>query len=390
MPDMHWGYGVCIGGVIVLVGCVSPNAVGKDIGCGMRFAWLDIDRKLLTRDVIIAIRRKIKKLIPTGEGNVHSASFARGNLEMHYGYHEWLKKLAHEQGKEDGGMVDFPAWWKGRKTADWTLRSMGTLGGGNHFIELQEDSDTGWPGIMIHSGSRNLGSLVATHHDEIARELCTKWHTPLPNQDLAFLPVDTPEGQAYLRDMELALSFARANRRLMMINCFKAVGEVLDIPVENLLLGNQVDVHHNYAALENHFGKNGYVHRKGATSAKEGEIGIIPGSQGAKSYLVEGLGNIWSYMSCSHGAGRAYGRVDASRKLDVEKETARMGNVVYDSWDTTKVKIDGVLTEKPDLQEAPGAYKNIETVMADQADLVKITHTLKPLGVVKGKKRKRK
>jgi tRNA-splicing ligase RtcB len=390
MPDMHWGYGVCIGGVICLDKCVSPNAVGKDIGCGMRFAWLDIDPKLLTKDAIIAIRRKIKKYIPTGEGNVHTASFARGNLVMHDGYHEWIRALAHEQGKQDGGVVNFPEWWKPQKTADWTLRSLGTLGGGNHFIEIQQDIDTGQPAVMIHSGSRNLGSQVATYHDKVARELCGRWFTPLPDADLAFLPVDTPEGQAYIRDMELALTFAKANRALMMVMCFKAIGEVLGIPMEDVLHGEQMDVHHNYAALENHFGHNVWVHRKGATSAKAMEKGIIPGSQGSYSYLVRGKGNIWSYMSCSHGAGRAHGRREACRVLNAEEQTAKMGDVVFDSWDTTTVKIDGELVEVADLEEAPGAYKDITQVMAQQEDLVEVTATLRPLGVVKGKKRQRK
>jgi len=187
-------------------------------------------------------------------------------------------------------------------------RNLGTLGGGNHFIEIQAgDDDHVW--LMIHAGSRHLGNVIARFYNERALELNHKWHSNIPNKDLAFLPVNAQEGQDYIKDMNFALDYAKENRRRIMESFMAAFQSVY----EDAEFGNHVNIHHNYAALEFHFDKNVWVHRKGATSAKQDETGIIPGSMGTSSYIVKGLGNIESFMSCSHGAGRVMGRMQATR-----------------------------------------------------------------------------
>lgn len=248
---------------------------------------------------------------------------------------------------------------------------------------------------MVHSGSRNLGARIAKYYHELAVKFNTMWDTALPIDkdgkkvfDLAYLPTKVKEAGWYIRDMGFALKFAQENRYRMMKALVTSVKTVMGI--ESQLIRQIINIHHNYAVLENHFGRNVWVHRKGATSAKKGELGIIPGSQGTASYIVRGLGNPDSFMSCSHGAGRVLGRKEACRQLNAEEETTKMGNVVFDSWDTVKVKIEGEKVEVPDLEEASGAYKNIDEVMNAQQDLVEIVTKLNPLGVIKGKKAKRR
>jgi tRNA-splicing ligase RtcB len=245
---------------------------------------------------------------------------------------------------------------------------IGTLGGGNHFLEIQAD-ESGYLWVMIHSGSRNVGFKIANEYHEKAKAHCERWHSAIPNKELAFLPLDTPDGRDYMAAMEFALKFANMSRHWMLQDMVIALQEVFpDTSVESW------DVHHNYARMENHFGKNVLVHRKGATSARAGELGIIPGSQGTCSHIVEGLGNPESFTSCSHGAGRRMGRKQACRELSLEGEVAKL--------DAAGV-IHGIRTTN-ELDEAPGAYKDISTVMANQADLVRIVHSLRPLAVIKG------
>jgi tRNA-splicing ligase RtcB len=230
---------------------------------------------------------------------------------------------------------------------------------------------------MIHSGSRHLGNVIARFYNGRAVELNRKWHSNIPNKDLAFLPVNTQEGQDYIKDMNFALDYAKENRRIIMeryIAAFQSVYEAAEF-------GNQVNIHHNYAALESHFGKDVWVHRKGATSAKLDETGIIPGSMGTSSYIVKGLGNIESFMSCSHGAGREMGRMQATRTLTPEECDKAMDGIVYDRW--SKVK-RGKTKGMYDLSEAPQAYKNIDAVIEAEQDLIKPIVKLRPLGVVKG------
>lgn len=261
---------------------------------------------------------------------------------------------------------DTPICYNENKNA---LVSLGTLGGGNHFIEIQKGDD-GFIWIMIHSGSRNLGLKVATHYNKLAKELNRKWHSGIPEKwDLAFLPLDSEEGKNYIEEMNHCLGFAQSNRDAMM-------EKVMDIFLEhcNIEFEEPINIHHNFAQIENHFGQNVMVHRKGATSAQKGQLGIIPGSQGTCSYIVEGLGNIESFKSCSHGAGRKMGRKDAQRRLNLEEEQKLLDErgVVHS------------IRNISDLDEAPGSYKDIAVVMENQKDLVKIITKLSPLGVIKG------
>jgi len=224
---------------------------------------------------------------------------------------------------------------------------------------------------MIHSGSRNLGYKVADYYNKLAIELNEKWHSKVPKEwQLAFLPVDSNEGQAYLKEMQYCVDFAFANRKLMMNRTKYCFDEI----ISGIEFDHIINIAHNYASLENHFGKNVWVHRKGATLARKGTIGIIPGSQGTHSYIVEGLGNPESFMSCSHGAGRCMSRTQAKKELNLEIEKKKMDDQGI---------IHG-MRNKNDLDESLSAYKDIKTVMKNQEDLVKVLVELKPLGVIKG------
>lgn len=245
----------------------------------------------------------------------------------------------------------------------------------NHFIELQKDIDNNiW--IMIHSGSRNLGKKIADEYHKKAKNLCELWYSQLPTADLAFLPIDSMEGQEYLMAMDFAVNFAHANRQKMIHKIMEILKNTADKYLGGVHVGFEpiINIAHNYARLENHFGKNVWVHRKGATSAKFGENGIIPGSQGTCSYIVEGLGNPDSFTSCSHGAGRKMGRKDAQRRLNLADEIKILDDQGI---------IHGIRHES-DLDEASGAYKDISTIMSEQSDLVKIKTKLWPIGVIKG------
>jgi tRNA-splicing ligase RtcB len=248
-------------------------------------------------------------------------------------------------------------------------QQLGTLGGGNHFIEIQRGDD-GFIWIMIHSGSRNIGKQVADYYNKAAKKLNEKENLYPPQWDLAYLRSDTRIAQDYLAEMQYCVDFAFANRRLMIERVQKSVREVFG----DVKFFPPVNIAHNYAASEEHFGEKVYVHRKGATSAKTGETGIIPGSQGAKSYIVEGLGNPDSFSSCSHGAGRVMGRRAARRRLDLKKEAGQLDSqgIIHS------------LRSPRDLDEAASCYKNISIVMKNQEDLVKIIHEMSPLAVVKG------
>jgi tRNA-splicing ligase RtcB len=259
------------------------------------------------------------------------------------------------------------------------MKQVGTLGSGNHFIEIQKGDD-GHIWIMIHSGSRNIGFKVAEYYNELAYNLNKKWHsnTFLPKNkkdSLAFLPVDSIEGQDYIREMQYCVDFALSNRKLMMDKIMRIFKEMEKIsPDIEITFEPAINIAHNYARLENHMGKNVWVHRKGATLADEGTIGIIPGSQGSSSYIVKGKGDVMSFKSCSHGAGRKIGRKVAQKVLNLEEEIRLLDDkgILH--------AIRGVR----DLDEAPGSYKDIQTVMEEQKDLVEIITRLSPLAVVKG------
>lgn len=354
MPDAHCGYGMPIGGVLATRGVVIPNAVGVDIGCGMcavKTSLLEIDRARLKKTLgSPSEKRGIRGLVPVG--------------------------FKHHKRSQDASLmpertgVDDIAGGKVKELYQGALKQIGTLGGGNHFIEIQKGSD-GHIWIMIHSGSRNIGLKVAQHYNQLATRLNERWKTSVPKKwDLAFLPMETDEAKHYMAEMQFCVDFALANRKLMMLRVQQAIeDEVGDVSFEPL-----INIAHNYAAFEHHFGENVIVHRKGATKAAAGEMGIIPGSQGTCSYIVKGKGNPESFNSCSHGAGRVLGRKQAQRVLDLEAEKKRL--------DALGV-VHGLRTVK-DLDEAAGAYKDIDSVMANQQDLVDIEVQLTPLAVVKG------
>ena len=311
MPDCHVGYGMPIGGVIASGSAVIPNAVGVDIGCGMGA----VKTSLMLDQIgdmgqIRAILDGVKKLVPVGEGNCHRQA------------QEWQGFAAYTD--EIGGKI--PGWFD-KNHIEHDRKNLGTLGGGNHFIELQV-SEEGRIWMMLHSGSRNLGYRIAAYYNKLALALNEKWHAKIPGKDLAFLPAEADEGLDYIRDMNFALRYALENRARMMA----AVKSVMLEMFPGIAFIEEINIHHNYAAHENHFGRNVWVHRKGATSARKDQLGIIPGSMGAFSYIVKGLGNPESFTSCSHGAGRRMGRKEASRNLTLEECNLAMEGIVYDRW----------------------------------------------------------
>ena len=341
MPDAHQGYGMPIGGVLATSGAVVPNAVGVDIGCGMCAVRTSLTEYYT--DPLKVAMEEIRKRVPVGF-NHHSEK------------QEW---------EGFSRVVDVPVVQKELQAAAYQI---GTLGGGNHFMEIQYGDD-GRVWLMLHSGSRNFGLKIANEFHAKAKALCEKFHSSIPGPDLAFLPLGTQEADDYLAAMDYALSFALESR-LRMISAMK---ESICIAFGAVEFEDPINVHHNYARMENHFDHNVMVHRKGATSAKAGELGLIPGSQGTASYVVRGLGNPESFQSCSHGAGRKMGRKQACRELSLADEVKRLDDMGV---------IHGIRSEK-DLDEAAGAYKDIDLVMANQADLVEIVTKLRPLAVIK-------
>lgn len=373
MPDCHQGYGMPIGGVIACKNAVIPNAVGVDIGCGMGAVQTDfhasnIEGKKHIRELL----DYIKEYIPVGEGN-------HNKKEQNWdGFEKYLNSLGLKYPIDDFSQKNIPEWL----TSDvWKLASMnlGTLGGGNHFIELQKNEE-GFIWLMLHSGSRNMGLKIANHYNKIALLLNNKWHSNIPSTDLAFLPLDTLEGEQYIRDMRFALEYAQENRRRMM-NIFK---EAVLKHFKEVNFIQEINIHHNYASLENHFGQNLWIHRKGATSAKLNEMGIIPGSMGTASYIVKGKGNEDSFMSCSHGAGRKIGRNEACKTLNIKECNKFMEGIVFDRWNKYKPRGKKNSSGLWDLSEAPLAYKDIDYVIESELDLIEPLVKLKPLGVVKG------
>lgn len=353
MPDCHMGYGMPIGGVLATKGVIIPNAVGLDIGCGMyavKTNLTDIDT-----DTLKNIMGLIRKTIPVGFAHRNkvdkSLMPSMSNLDANVGY-------------ATATIV--------REEFEYARTQLGTLGGGNHFIEIQKGSD-GFIWFMIHSGSRNLGKKVAEFYNRKAIELNEQWFSSVPKEwQLAFLPAETDSFYMYVEEMKYCVEFAHRNRMEMAKLITTAF--VLECGHGVLHEDPPINIAHNYAALENHFGQNVMVHRKGATLARDGTIGIIPGSQGTKSYIVKGKGNPNSFMSCSHGAGRKMGRKEAEKSLSLEEEIRFLDEqgIVHSIRNTS------------DLDEAPGAYKSIDEVMANQSDLVEILVGLTPLAVIKG------
>lgn len=357
MPDCHVGYGMPIGGVIASREAVIPNAVGVDIGCGMGAVRTSLAAHATDRTTLREVVTHVKAQVPCGEGHAHAQA------------RTWDEFDARMVSCRERG-------WYSAHVHELALRNLGTLGGGNHFIEVQAAED-GRVWLMIHSGSRHLGNVIARYHHQVAQRLNRQWKTALPSPDLAFLPTDSAAGETYIADMQLALDYARENRRRIMDAFMESLAGVFP----RVTFEAPINIHHNYAALENHFGADVWVHRKGATAAREGEAGIIPGSMGTSSYIVRGLGNPEAFMSCSHGAGRVMGRKAASRSLTVERCDAAMAGIVYDRWNRIRRGRDKGL---PDLGEAPQAYKDIDDVIAAELDLIEPVVKLRPLAVVKG------
>lgn len=364
MPDCHVGYSLPIGGVAAFDNVISPACVGFDIGCGMCAVKTPLTE--ISENQLKAVMGQIRQRVPVGKGIAHF------DMQDNKYMPEFFEVPKMGIIYEDNALYN-----NARK-------QLGTLGAGNHFCEIQKGSD-GYIWIMIHSGSRKLGHTVAGHYDKIAKDLNRKWHSNVDaKSELAFLPIDSEEGQAYLIEMDFCLRYAFANRKLMMeqvlfginkggLNVYDGAGfnswsSGLDYGID------VINIHHNYAALENHFGRNVMIHRKGATLARENTIGIVPGSQGTKSYIVKGKGNSESFMSCSHGAGRKMSRAAAKRDLDLETEKKRLDDQ----------GIFHAIRGEKDLDEASGAYKDIAQVMKNQEDLVEILVELSPLAVVKG------
>lgn len=341
MPDCHTGFGMPIGGVLAAYGVVVPNAVGVDIGCGMcavKTTLDEIDRKPLSKIV-----RDIRHTIPLGFNH-------------------------HKQPQQWDGFNTAPDLPVIRQEISSAAHQIGTLGGGNHFIEVQKGDD-GLIWLMVHSGSRNFGLKIAKAYHKKALSVCHTEGLVYPDKQLAYLPLDTPAASEYLDAMNFALLFAQANRDALMERFQEIVKRYVSCGYDS-----PINIHHNYAARETHFDTDVMVHRKGATAAGSGQYGIIPGSQGAPSYIVKGLGNPDSFHSCSHGAGRVMSRKKAIKILNL---------------DSVQEKLDrrGIIHSihhKGDLDEAPEAYKDIDSVIQSQRDLVEVVTRLSPLAVVKG------
>lgn len=343
MPDAHFGMGATIGSVIPTRGAVIPSAVGVDIGCGMIAARLPLTSKDLP-DNLNSLHKRIAQVIPAGVG--------QGHME-----HRRIPTTPYTSTWEgdEGDKLRFKA-----------QRQMGTLGSGNHFVEVcLDEQDRVW--IVLHSGSRGVGNQVAVRHIEVAKGLMRQYFIDLEDKDLAYLVQGTNEFRAYIADMLWAQDYAMQNRRTML----DAVLDVFDeswAPFEPVEI---INCHHNFTQQESHMGKNVWLTRKGAIKAAAGDRGVIPGSMGTRSYIVSGLGNVASYCSCSHGAGRAMSRTRANKELSYESlEIAMQGK----AWNHSTALLD----------EHPLAYKDIDVVMENQKDLVKIDHTLSQILNYKG------
>ncbi len=364
MPDTHAGKGMPIGGVIACDGAVIPNAVGVDIGCGMGFVQTDIPVSLLRETV-------------TGSGNLVQAICGDILRNVPTGFNHYKKpqpSAVLDRAKQEGEKYEEDK--ELLPQIDEGYFQVGSLGGGNHFIELQED-ENGMCGIMLHSGSRHFGNVVGQHFNRLAAALNAKWHSAAdPAWNLHFLPVDTSEGRRYLDWMQLSMDFAYENRSAMLTRVKEIFARyVIKYTGIEPHFSDEINCHHNYAALENHFGKDVYVHRKGAIRAAEGELAIIPGAMGSYSYIVRGKGNPESFMSSSHGAGRLYSRTSAVKNFAVDKVMCDLKekNVVLAKHNKADV-----------AEEARFAYKDIDRVMANQQELTEPVKKLFTVGVVKG------
>lgn len=360
MPDVHLGKGATIGSVIPTIGAVIPAAVGVDLGCGMMAVKTSLDANDLP-DSLTHLRHEIEKNVPHGR----SANIKRGRDKGSWGnlpddvVQAWLP-LSN----------DFDRLCEKHPMLMDTnnIQHLGTLGTGNHFIELcLDESDSVW--VMLHSGSRGVGNRIGSEFIAKAKKDMERWFVHLPDKDLAYIPEGSEHFDDYIAAVSWAQRFARVNRHVMMNRTLTALQKIIDKPFS--AEQEAVNCHHNYINREHHFGSDVWVTRKGAVSARLGEMGIIPGSMGARSFIVRGLGNAESFCSCSHGAGRVMSREEAKRRVSMEEHLTATEGVECRK-------------DKSVIDETPAAYKDIDKVMAAQSDLVEIVHTLKQVVCVKG------
>ncbi|HRJ51893.1 MAG TPA: RtcB family protein [Candidatus Thiothrix moscowensis] len=359
MPDVHLGKGATIGSVIPTVGAIIPAAVGVDLGCGMMAAKTTLTAADLP-DSLEAMRSKIEQVVPHGRvatrGQRDTGSWGDPPDDV---LEKWLGLSAGFQ-----RLCEKHPFLKNTNN----LKHLGTLGTGNHFIEVcLDETQTVW--VMLHSGSRGVGNAIGTHFIEQAKKDMERYFINLPDKDLAYIPEGSPHFRDYVEAVAWAQDFAQANRELMMARTLQAIREVLPTPFTADV--EAVNCHHNYISREHHYGKDVWVTRKGAVSAQQGQLGIIPGSMGAKSFIVRGLGNAESFCSCSHGAGRVMSRTEAKRRVSLDEHKLAVAGV--------ECRVDEAV-----IDETPSAYKPIDKVMAAQSDLVEVLHTLKQVVCVKG------
>ena len=359
MPDVHVGIGSTIGSVIPTKGAIIPAAVGVDIGCGMMAARTSLTASDLP-DNLFKLRCAIEAAVPHG-------------------------RIANRSKRDKGAWNNIPEKtakaWKGleqdfKRITDVTpglqktnnINHLGTLGTGNHFVEVCLDEENRvW--IMLHSGSRGVGNAIGSHFIELAKKDMQRWMINLPDKDLSYFPEGTDHFDDYVFAVEWAQKFALANREIMMAHTIEAVRKVITKPFDAEV--EAINCHHNYVTRENHYGENVFVTRKGAVRARKGDMGIIPGSMGARSFIVRGLGNAESFCSCSHGAGRVMSRTEAKKLVSLEEHIEATKDV--------ECRKDADVVD-----ETPSAYKDIDKVMEAQKDLVEIVYVLKQVVCVKG------
>lgn len=350
MPDVHAGIGSTVGTVIATEKAVIPAAVGVDIGCGMNALRLSLKASDLP-DNLKPLRDEIERRIPLGAGGAHDHSTDIGEITS-----DLMRTVIDPLYKGDTSKFHAKA-----------ASQIGSLGSGNHFIEIciDENQDV-W--IMLHSGSRGIGNMIGTHYIAKAKRQMEQFFITLPDDDLAYFPEDTEDFDDYMHAVGWAQNYALENRRRMMLQVVTAMREMMPAFT---ITQEAINCHHNYVEKENHFGRNMWVTRKGAIRARAGDLGIIPGSMGQRSYIVRGKGDLQSYCSCSHGAGRVMSRAEAKRRFSLTDLIAQTEGVECR-------KDEGV------IDEIPASYKDIDQVMANQTDLVEVVHTLKQVLCIKG------
>ncbi len=367
MPDVHWGMGATVGSVIATKGAVVPAAVGVDIGCGMIAQRTNLRAEDLPDD-LRRVRTAIEAAIPHGRtdnGGPNDRGAWREIPRVVEAIAQQTRLGSNLARVRELAGDRLATWW----TDERVFRHLGTLGTGNHFSEVCID-ESGDVWVMLHSGSRGIGNAIGTTFIERAKKAAQQYFIPLPDPDLAYFPEGTPDFDAYFEAVGWAQDFARWSRQLMM----NAAMEALDASVGKSVFAadeSAVNCHHNYVEREHHFGQNVLVTRKGAVRAREGDLGIIPGSMGTRSYIVRGKGNPESFTSCSHGAGRRMSRGEAKKRFTLADHAAATSGVECR-------KDEGV------IDETPGAYKDVDAVIAAESDLVEVAHTLKQVVCVKG------